>query len=268
MILTAASTTQTNTYVIAADITTAAADLNLAQAVKTYDINQRKALTTKEACLYNTCEQLYNSNKPITFSSSKSAIEVLEYAYTGNYDTFGTANNVEWTRIRGTYKQGVDEMSITALSDKLNREHKYKTIKIVIDNFPIETGTTEEILEKTAENLNSRIDYDSDATYWSIQKAIKTGRGICVHYAKIGCILLNLEGIPAKVVSGNTYGKATGKCLGGHSWIEAIINGKTTIVEFTQDYGWKADPNIIYKKDVKLTFERNFLGQLTITTAE
>ena len=63
-----------------------------------------------------------------------------------------------------------------------------------------------------------------------VEQFLREGRGYCVHFATAGTLLLRMQGIPARYVTGYTalldrYGRATVADSAAHAWVEIYIDG-------------------------------------------
>lgn len=81
-----------------------------------------------------------------------------------------------------------------------------------------------------ANQVTRYFSYDMGMLDATMTDAVSTKKGVCYHYARATYILLNYQGIPARIVTGELDGDA-------HAWVEAIIDGKTYTIEATVS-GW------------------------------
>ena len=91
---------------------------------------------------------------------------------------------------------------------------------------------------RTASYLASVAAYDPDTPAMDpdedfVTHFLEEGRGYCVHFATAGAILLRMQGIPARYVSGyvadlDVQGRGSVLDSGAHAWVEIYLDG----------YGW------------------------------
>ena len=84
----------------------------------------------------------------------------------------------------------------------------------------------EETILKTHERIHAMLIYDDDYLFSSMGQCLNDGRGVCWTYSQIARTLLNLEGIPAYVVTGTYQGE-------GHAFLKAYFNGSWQFLDFT-----------------------------------
>lgn len=95
-----------------------------------------------------------------------------------------------------------------------------------------------EAASRTAALLDAIADYDPDTPAMGegedfVRHFLQEKRGYCIHFATAGALLLRMQGIPTRYVTGyvanlNTQGLGTVRDSDAHAWVEIYIDG----------YGW------------------------------
>lgn len=88
---------------------------------------------------------------------------------------------------------------------------------------------------RTAELLEALADYDLNTPAMEegedfAEHFLKEGRGYCVHFATAGALLLRMQGVPARYVTGYVVrldGAGRGEVMDGdaHAWVEVYVDG-------------------------------------------
>ena len=112
-------------------------------------------------------------------------------------------------------------------------------IPVTVDpNLPEQFREAVAAAARTAGYLASIADYDPDTPAMDpdgdfMTHFLEEGRGFCVHFATAGTLLLRMQGVPARYVSGyvadlDGRGRGTVMDSDAHAWVEIYLDG----------YGW------------------------------
>ena len=125
------------------------------------------------------------------------------------------------------------QQALTPLLDNIARQDGY-----VDPAMPEAFHTALSAASQTAAALAERAFYDLNVPAMEpgedfVTHFIEEGRGYCVHFATAGTLLLRMQGIPARYVSGYTVeldaqGQGTVLDSDAHAWVEIYLDG----------YGW------------------------------
>ena len=122
-----------------------------------------------------------------------------------------------------------------------------KLVNLIVDTYGLSTGASDaETVMMTRDRVHQKMAYDMRANDDEMHMAdcINSGIGVCWTYAKVYTVLLNLEGIQARYVSGDCDGS-------GHAWVEANVDGQWMILECTSENGcnlFGGDPSWDYEE--------------------
>ncbi len=170
----------------------------------------------------------------------------------GNYK-FEVYEQISGTRYKriATKEASVkmDETSLVYLNAVQNVNWS-KDSKAVIKANELTKGlkTAEEKIKKIHAYITSNIRYDNklaaavQSDYLpDIDKTLHSNKAICYDYASLFAAMLRSQGIPAKLVMGNSSYVSV-----YHAWNEVYMNGKWVIIDTTVDAGWKASNKKIH----------------------
>lgn len=130
-----------------------------------------------------------------------------------------------------------------------------ETEELYLPNFPDSRwGETLQAAARTVWLLDRHTRYDGQTPYTPVQEdfagyfLLESGRGYCMHYATAAALLLRMEGIPTRYVSGYTAladesGTALVPDSAAHAWVEIYLDG----------YGWhpvEATPAAAFEEEV------------------
>lgn len=121
---------------------------------------------------------------------------------------------------------GTDLISITQKTSAVyDRE---KEINSVVQTFGVkkQEGTDREIVASTSDQVHSYLTYSLDYLDSSLASALADHKGVCWHYSRCLYILLNLKGIPTRVVLGYLRNVP-------HAWNECFVDGTWQMVDPT-----------------------------------
>lgn len=124
-----------------------------------------------------------------------------------------SVQNVKWTSSdRAVLKAKQLTQGLTTDKDKVKAIYNYIVANVKYDY-------------KLAANVKTDYIPNNDTT-------LTTKKGICYDYASLFATMLRSEGIPTKLVMGNTSYVAT-----YHAWNEVLLNGKWVTIDTTVDAG-------------------------------
>ncbi|WP_162127047.1 transglutaminase domain-containing protein [Flavobacterium phycosphaerae] len=130
------------------------------------------------------------------------------------------------------------ENSITAIADYINQNFTSEEDKIRAAFY----WTTSTISYDVASMYKPKI----QTTEEKINSALKTKKGVCMHYAEVFNAIVNQMGMKSYVVDG--YTKQFGKIARlSHSWNVCTINGKWYLFDPTWGSGY-VNEEVFYKK--------------------
>ncbi len=135
------------------------------------------------------------------------------------------------------YAQAAGEHEITEIyysrvTDEYFRDNA-QILDQIVNTYGLETGTdARDTITKTMRRVHDRMDYDLGYNHTGIQASISAGKGVCWTFARIYSVLLTLEGIECRYVSGLADSEDTGS---GHAWVEANVDGQWMILECTSE---------------------------------
>ncbi|MDD3049001.1 MAG: transglutaminase-like domain-containing protein [Bacilli bacterium] len=211
---------------------------------------------------YSNATRGYIGARLLNEGGAKVNIQVMKDDVKYNYEIYTTSYiSLPLQMGNGTYKlkimQNVEndsysvlasiDIEVTMVDDKLvylypNQVVNYnQNSKVVEKSFALvknETNNLERI-KTLYEYVIDQLDYDDDKAKNVVDKyvlpdldvAIETGKGICFDYASLLAALCRIQGIPAKVITGETS-------IEYHAWVEVYLEGE----------GW-INPKIWFDKD-------------------
>lgn len=191
-----------------------------------YRQNEYSTFTEPERSAYKILNDIM-SGTPL-WTDDYNLINYVYGFYVSGYDSFYNVNKqygdlTAWTWTDGSHKLCLTEGKAGVLAKR--RE----AVEAVLDNFVLYTDSSPyDVIRKTAAQLNAKMDYDITYKDASLPDAIAAGKGVCTHYSDIFCILLNVQGIPARVQAGSV--DASGY---GHQWVIAYISGSPVLLDPT-----------------------------------
>ncbi|AIQ50583.1 transglutaminase-like domain-containing protein [Paenibacillus sp. FSL R7-0331] len=202
-----------------------------------------KVMITKDSnsYTYNLYASQSTESFPLQQGNGTYKVSVLENT-TGNKYKVVSSENVELnlSNANAVYLSSVQNVKWTS-SDKAVLKAKQLTQGL----------TTDEAKVKAIYNyIVTNVKYDNTLAATVTQDYIPsndntllTKKGICYDYASLFATMLRSEGIPTKLVMGNTSYVST-----YHAWNEVLLNGKWVTIDTTVDAGLAKN-----SKDVGLT---------------
>ena len=80
-------------------------------------------------------------------------------------------------------------------------------LAMIREQFPLPGGKPQiEEIKDVCRIVREGLEYDLAADKLPLDESIRSGKGVCWHYAKIAKVLLTDAGIPTKIVYGTAYG--------------------------------------------------------------
>lgn len=184
------------------------------------EANSRTAESSNRTNIHNWCDTLASGNGIVLYSDVDT--NNLQLYYLNCYSMAGQGdNNVAYA----TYTSDSDAILVSHDAE-LNRADVM--LNIVKSIGLTARGSMNDVQYATAiaSKVTNYFNYNLNNTYVDMNTALNSRAGVCYHYARAVYVLLNYQGIPARIVTGTSDG-------GDHSWVEATINGKIYTIDPT-----------------------------------
>lgn len=217
-------------------------------AIDLYKANEYSTFTDDERREYALADRIYNGSLPAAPTLKSTADSAAVFA-ANKYSSYFNANLLT-TGALYTVSNPIVPVAGFVYDKDLSGEDtseqgRREAVQAVLEHYTLQTdGNVWVRIEATSRELHKQMEYDPKYRYVPLLDAIRDGHGVCVHYADIGCIMLNLEGIPAHVTAGETVTPG----VTDHKWIVAYPDGSPVIVDFTQDISWGPIAKWSYKE--------------------
>lgn len=118
----------------------------------------------------------------------------------------------------------IDETILREVNTAEDRDY---LINRMVSTYGLEIGENDhDTVIRTARRVHEQMTYAGNYEDASMRQCLDAGKGVCWTMAQIYKVLLTLEGIPTRTVTGDCQGT-------GHMWIEVYIDGYWQTVETT-----------------------------------
>lgn len=144
---------------------------------------------------------------------------------------------------------GTDQISIS--QNPGSSYDRADAVDSIVTTFGIRDteGSDREVAARTCAQVHEYLSYDSGHLTSSLPEALSDRAGVCWHYSRCLYVLLNLKGVPTRVVAGYYKGQP-------HAWDECLIDDTWQMIDPTMSGFVSEDEKAFYQSD-SLVVESN-----------
>lgn len=167
------------------------------------------------------------------FGTKEEAGEAYDF-YATRYTFLGQNENCVG-RYTGQTTNGITIHSLTVPTETNQQD----TMRNIVKKIGLTTRGSADDMQYICNIMNGvyrYFEYDINYESASMNTALADRRGVCYHFSHAAYVLLNYQGIPARLVSGTVNGNE-------HVWLEVKIDGKTYTADPTNNTFYEGRPS-------------------------